>query len=185
MIDRYGSKDSEVERSLLNYLGKASKFDVGVRWVFFDLRAFRDKLESSLSGEERARREEVAKLTVRAEWLPSFSVSENASGKKFRWCGRNGTIRFVNDSNRRRVIDVTGKLQQFSRGSFNLFAEREGQHCQFVLAADPVDFHDRFVLQPHSSEEIRMRFDGPLLIVPGDPCEFAFQAIDFQWEEWE
>ena len=54
-----------------------------------------------------------------------------------------------------------------------------------MLSADPVEFHDRFVLQPLSSVEIRIRFDGPLLIVPGDPRELAFQAIDFQWEEWE
>ena len=182
LIDRYGYKDSEVEQSVFSYLGPASKFDLGRRWVFFDLRAFREKLESSLSGEERARHEEVAKLTVRIEWLPSFSVSENPPGKRFRWCGRNGTIRFVNDSSGRRLIDVTGKLQQFSPGSFNLFAEREGQERQFVLAADPVEFHDRFILPPHSSGEIRMRFDGPLLIVPGETRELAFQAIDFQWE---
>jgi hypothetical protein len=80
---------------------------------------------------------------------------------------------------------MTGKLQQSSPGSFNLFAERDGQERQFVLAADPVEFHDRFVLEPHSSGEIRMRFDGPLLIVPRDRRELAFQAIDFQWEEWK
>jgi hypothetical protein len=170
---------------VLSYLGPASKFDLGGRWVFFDLRAFRERSESSLSSEERARREEVAKLTVRIEWLPSFSFSENSPGRRWRWCGRNGTIRFVNDSSGRRLIDVTGKLQQFSPGSFNLFAERKGQSRQFVLSADPVEFHDRFVLKPHSSGEIRMRFDGPLLIAPGDTRELAFQAIEFQWEEWE
>jgi phosphoglycerol transferase len=63
LIDRYGYKDSEVEQSVLSYLGPASKFDLGGRWVFFDLRAFREKLESSLSSEERARREKIAKLT--------------------------------------------------------------------------------------------------------------------------
>jgi phosphoglycerol transferase len=187
LIDRYGYKDSEFERSVLGYLGRASKFDLGRqrRWVFFDLRAFREKLESSLSSEELARREEVAKLTVRMEWLPSFSFSEKPPGRSFRWCGRNGTIRFVNDSSGRRLIDVSGKLQQFSPGSFNLSAEREGQLRQFVLSADPVEFHDRFVLEPRSSAEIRMRFDGPLLIVPTDTRELAFQAIDFQWQEWE
>jgi hypothetical protein len=183
MIDRYGYKDSEVEQSMLSYLGPASKFDLGGRWVFFDLRAFRDKLESSPSSDERARREEAAKHPIGVEWLPSFSGLESSPGTRWRWCGRNGTIRFVNDSNGRRVIDVTGKLQQSSPGSFNLFAEREGQKRQFVLAADPVEFHDRLVLEPHSSEEIRMRFDGPLLNVPADPRELAFQAIDFQWEE--
>jgi len=81
------------------------------------------------------------------------------------------------------VIDMTGKLQQFNPGSFNLFAEREDQLRQFVLAADPVEFHDRFVLQPHSSIEIRMRFDGPLLVVPGETRELAFQVVDFQWKE--
>jgi hypothetical protein len=185
LIDRYGYKDSEVEQSVLGYLGPASKFDLGGRWVFFDLRAFRDKLEGALSSEERARREEVAKRPTHVEWLPSFSVSENSPERRFRWCGRNGTIRFVNDSSGRRLIDVTGKLQQFSPGSFNLFAERKGQLRQFVLSADPVEFHDRFVLEPHSSGEIRMRFDGPLLIAPGDTRELAFQAIDFQSEEWE
>jgi hypothetical protein len=144
-----------------------------------------DKLESSLSSEELARREDAAKLAVRIEWLPSFSGWENAPGKRFRWCGRKGTILFVNDSNGPRLIDVTGKLQQFSPGSSNLFAEREGQERQFVLSADPVEFHDRFVLQPHSFEEIRMRFDGPLLVVRSETRELAFQAIDFQWEAKE
>jgi hypothetical protein len=183
LIDRYGYKHSEVEQSVLGCLGPASKFDLGGRWVFFDLRAFRDKLEGSLSSEERSRREELAKRPTRVEWLPSFSIQENSPNKKFRWCGRNGIIRFINDSSGRRVIDVTGKLQQFDPGSFNLFAEREGQLRQFVLSADPIQFHDSFVLQPHSSVEIRMRFDGPPLIVPGDTRELAFQAIDFQWGE--
>ena len=183
LIDRYGYKDSEVEQSVLGYLGPSSKFDLGGRWVFFDLRAFRDKLEGSLSSEERARREELAKRPTHVKWLPSFSVLENSPGRRWRWCGRNGIIRFINDSSGRRVIDVTGKLQQFNPGSFNLFAEREGQQRQFVLSADPVEFHDRFVLQPHSSVEIRMRFDGPPLIVPGDTRELAFQTIDFKWKE--
>ena len=52
-----------------------------------------------------------------------------------------------------------------------------------MLSADPVEFHDRFVLQPHSSGEIRMRFDGPLLVIPGETRQLAFQATDFQWEE--
>ena len=52
-----------------------------------------------------------------------------------------------------------------------------------MLSADPVEFHDGFVLQPHSSEEIRMRFDGPVLAVRRETRELAFQAIDFQWEE--
>jgi phosphoglycerol transferase len=75
LIDRYGYKDSEFEQSVLSYLGPASKFDLGGRWVFFDLRAFREKLESSLS---RAKNAPDAKkspdLRVRIEWLPSFSV---------------------------------------------------------------------------------------------------------------
>jgi hypothetical protein len=183
LIDRYGYKDSEVEQSVLGYLGPASKFDLGGRWVFFDLRAFRDKLEGSLSSEERARREELAKRPTRVKWLPSFSVLENSPGRKWRWCGRNGIIRFINDSSGRRVIDVTGKLQQFDPGSFNLFAEREGQQRQFLLSAEPVESHDRFVLQPHSSVEIRMRFDGPLLVIPRETRELAFQLIDFQWKE--
>ena len=183
LIDRYGYKHSEVEQSVLSYLGPDAKFDLGGRWLFFDLRAFREKLESALSSEERARREELAKLTVRVEWLPSFSVLENSPDKRFRWCGRNGIVRFINDSSGRRVIDVTGQLQQFNPGSFNLFAKREGQLRQFVLSAEPIQFRDSFVLQPHSSVEIRMRFDGPLLVVPRETRELAFQVIDFQWQE--
>jgi phosphoglycerol transferase len=51
LIDRYGYKDSKLEQSMLSYLGPASKFDLGGRWVFFDLRGFREKSESSLSPE--------------------------------------------------------------------------------------------------------------------------------------
>ena len=49
LIDRYGYKDSKLEQSILSYLGPASKFDLGGRWVFFDLRGFREKSKSSFS----------------------------------------------------------------------------------------------------------------------------------------
>ena len=75
LIDRYGYKDSELEQSVLSYLGPTTKFDVGKRWVFFDLRAFREKLESSLSSEERARRAEIAKLTPEKEFEAAFNAS--------------------------------------------------------------------------------------------------------------
>jgi len=75
LIDRYGYKDSEVEQSVLSYLGPASKFDLGGRWVFFDLRTFREKLESSLSSQERARREEIAKLTPQKQFEEEFHAS--------------------------------------------------------------------------------------------------------------
>jgi phosphoglycerol transferase len=75
LIDRYGYKDSRIERAVLSYLGPASKFDLGGRWVFFDLRAFREKLESSLSREERARREEIAKFTPQKQFEAEFDAS--------------------------------------------------------------------------------------------------------------
>ncbi|HZR04906.1 MAG TPA: hypothetical protein VFA61_03655 [Candidatus Udaeobacter sp.] len=75
LIDRYGYKDSKIEQSLLSYLGPASKFDLGGRWVFFDLRAFREKLESSLSSQERARREQIAKLTPQKQFEAEFNAS--------------------------------------------------------------------------------------------------------------
>ena len=75
LIDRYGYKDSEIEQSVLSYLGLASKFDLGGRWVFFDLRAFREKLESSLPSEERARREKIAKLTPQQQFEAEFNAS--------------------------------------------------------------------------------------------------------------
>ena len=75
LIDRYGYKDSEVEQSVLSYLGPASKFDLGGRWVFFDLRTFREKLESSLSSQERARREKIAKLTPQKQFEAEFNAS--------------------------------------------------------------------------------------------------------------
>jgi phosphoglycerol transferase len=75
LIDRYGYKDSKLEQSVLSYLGPANKFDLGGRWVFFDLRAFREKLESSLSSEERARREEIARLTPEKQFEAEFDAS--------------------------------------------------------------------------------------------------------------
>jgi hypothetical protein len=75
LIDRYGYKDSEIEQSVLSYLGPASKFDLGGRWVFFDLRTFREKLESSLSSQERARRAEIANLTPQQQFEAEFNAS--------------------------------------------------------------------------------------------------------------
>jgi phosphoglycerol transferase len=75
LINRCGYKDSKIEQSVLTCLGPASKFDLGGQWVFFDLRAFREKLESSLSSEERARREEIAKLTPQRQFEAEFNAS--------------------------------------------------------------------------------------------------------------
>ena len=75
LIDRYGYKDSKLEQSVLGYLGPASKFDLGGRWVFFDLRAFREELEGSLTSEERARREEIARLTPEKQFEAEFNAS--------------------------------------------------------------------------------------------------------------
>lgn len=75
LIDRYGYKNSELEQSVLSFLGPTNKVDFGKRWVFFDLRTFRKKLTASISGEERARREKFAKLPLQQQLEADFNAS--------------------------------------------------------------------------------------------------------------
>lgn len=50
------------------------------------------------------------------------------------------------------------------------------------LKADPTIMFER---QPLADLGNRLRFDRPVLVVPREMRELAFQAIDFQWEQRE
>jgi hypothetical protein len=183
MIDRFGYANDSFEREIAKLIGERNKFDLGTRWVFFDLRNFTDRLLGSLPEPERAKRREMIMHPVTAEWRANFSVEENEKNHSWHWCGKDGVIRLVNDSNLERVIEIEAAFQQDSSGAYPLRINCEGTSTQLTLASEPVSYHEQLLLKPHSVRDIEFHFLGPLLDVPTDSRALAFQVRDFRLSE--
>jgi phosphoglycerol transferase len=183
LLDRFGYPDASNETSISGVVGSEAKFDLSGRWVYFDLGPWADKLSSTLSDSERLRRVDKALYPIQVEWRPSFSIEESDKARKWRWCGRDGVIRFENESDIERTIGVTISFQQHSNGIFPLRVENEGNVVELPLGAEPRDYHTQVELKPKSSQELKLHFEGPPLRVPGDTRELAFRVVQFQIAE--
>ena len=183
MIDRAGYADNNVEREIAKSVGERDKFDPATRWVFFDLRNFSDRLLGSLPEPERAKRREMSLYPIAVEWRGKFSTEEHEQGHSWHWCGKDGFVRLVNDSNLERLIEIEAAFQQHSRGAYPLRINCAGTSSQVILASEPVSYHKQFVLKPHSAQDIHFHFVGPVLKVPSDSRDLAFRIVDFRMSE--
>ncbi len=183
LVDRFGYANSELEHDLSTQLGPESNLLANDRWSFFDLRKRRSEFQQQYSAEAGAQLRDEALHPVGMEWLGQFSTAESSPAGPFRWCGRHGAIRFVNESNTDRRIQVSGDLQQFGGGSSRLNITRDGTRQEVALGAETVPYHDDFWVKAHSATEIHFDFEGELLHVPEDSRELAFQLRGFSYQE--
>ena len=180
LIDRFGYPDSVLEQRISDQVGASATVGGEDRWSFLSLATLRAKILQNLSAEERAKREDAALHPVGIAWLGGFSVEEQSQTGRWRWCGRQGIIRFVNESNTDQQITIEATLQQYSGEPGSLIIERETVKQAVSLSALPVAYHDRFSVRAHSVTSIHFDFTGPLLHVPLDSRELAFQIRDFR-----
>jgi phosphoglycerol transferase len=187
LLDRNGFSDGKLEEELSKKLGAGTKFESGFRWVFFDLRPFRKNLETTLSPGEWERERQTAGLptSTKIEWRGGFSTLETSKENSWRWCSKTGIIRFSNDSDAAKVIDVSGQVFVYGATPYPLSIQRDGQRQQLQVSQEPAVYHDRFVLAAHTSADISFDYGGPLLEVPTDPRQLAFQLQNFQWYDEE
>jgi hypothetical protein len=183
LLDRNGVPDARLEEELSKKLGDGTSFDSGFRWISFDLRPFRKSLEATLSpgSWEKERQAAVEPSSIRIEWGGDFSVLEASKEGSWRWCGKTGIMRFINESNVARAINVSGQVFVYGATAYPLAIQRDGKRQELQVSQEPAAYHDRFVLAPHSSANISFDYGGPLLQVPTDPRKLAFQLRDFQW----
>jgi phosphoglycerol transferase len=179
LLDRFGYTDATLEQALLQHLGAPEKFDLGGRWVFFGLSNWTNRLVGSLSESERAKRRDLARHPVAVEWGQGFSVEETDKNHTWRWCGKNGVMRVVNESDLERLVELDAAFQQHSQGAYPLRIDIGGASTQLMLATNPGRYYARLILKPHSSQDIWLRFLGPALDAPTDPRELAFRVVEF------
>ena len=185
LLDRNGFADTKFEEELTRNLEPGSSLDSGFRWIFFDLRPFRKHLQTTFSKEDWKRALQIASASpsTRVEWGGSFSTLETSKEKNWRWCGKQGVIRFKNETSVTKIINVSGQVFVYGPNPYPLSIQRDGSHQQLAVSQDPAAYQDRFTLRPHTVTEIHFEFDGPLLDVPTDPRKLAFQLQNFQWYE--
>lgn len=183
MLDRRGYADSNFEHAVSNLLEPHAAMEMSRDWVYFDLTDLARKLTAEYSADEWQNLQSRALSPIRIVWGDSFSIDEAGNGRRWRWCGKRGTIRFVNGSKAARTIEVSGWVHQYSPGQHGLTITRAGAQMELQLGAVPVAYRDKFVLPPNSRIEIAFDFAGPLLHEPADPRPLAFQLIDFEWHE--
>lgn len=183
LLYRFGYTDAALEQTLLQHLGATEKFDLGGRWVFFGLSNWTNRLVGSLSELERAKRRDLARHPVAIEWGQGFSFEETDKNQTWRWCGKNGVMRFVNESDFERLVELDAAFQEQSQGAYPLRIDTGGASTQLMLATDPGRYYARLILKPHTSQDIWLHFLGPALNVPTDPRELAFRVVEFHLTE--
>ena len=184
LLDRAGFSDDTVETTFRNLVGPAAGVvDSGSRWLYFDLRKLSEEFWAGKSPEMIATLREAARHPIQAEWLPTFSDLEAAPEKTWRWCGRKGTIRFVNDSDVGREVEWSASVQQFGPEGGRLAVQRNTANQEITLGSDANPIRDSFTAPPHSVVEEHFDFTGDLLNVPTDRRELAFQLQNFHLQE--
>ncbi len=180
LIDRFAYPDLGLEQKILEQAGADAWTKNDGRWFFISLASQRDKILEGISADELRDRRDASLHPVSAVWTGSFSVQEQSEDGTWRWCGRSGLIRIVNDSTVDQQITLTAQLRQYSGQSGSLTIARGPTKHAYALADAPVDYRDSFMVRAQTATEIRFDYAGPLLQVPQDPRELAFQVRDFK-----
>lgn len=182
LLDRDAYTDSSVETAIRQLCGSPDKVEPGRSWVYLDLHPLVLKYLGNLSDSEIKEVREDALHPIWVDWQPDFSVEEESAEKgTWRWCGKRGVIRFINDSAKDREVTTEAAVQKFGDGIAQLSIERAGEKRTLSLAADPVRYTDRFIVPAHSDVAVQFEFEGHLLAVPTDPRQLAFQVRNFRY----
>lgn len=180
LLDRAGFSDPAAEIKELAAHGAVIGLDSGRRWLYLDVQKLGASIMDGRSPVEREKLQDSAIHPLAVQWLPSFSTEEHSADALWHWCGRSGTLRFLNEGQADRTINFNTALQG---GAGIVTYDRGGQARTISISGSLSFLEDSFVVKAHSHVDLNFHFAGSLVDAPGDSRELAFCLKNFSWPQ--
>ncbi len=178
-LDRFGFQDNgeKIERDLAELLGTAPLISPNDRLVFFDLRAYEQKLVAATPDAERAAKRESALHPVIAVWQAGFSDQEGTLTDYWRWCGADGQMQIVNRTGRDQPLNLEVTLSADHGGTVTM-------ESRFFNESVRVDWKgQRFakaITVPPGEHTVKFHSDARRVLPPNDFRDLVFRARNFK-----
>jgi hypothetical protein len=177
-IDRFAYPDNgvQLESDLAALLETKPFVSIEGRLSFFNLSAYRKKLEEKYPNEELALREEQARYPVMASWMGGFSDLESLSGEVWRWCGPSGDLILNNTAPYQRRVTVEMSLETANEG--NIYIESPFFKEQLKPFPGPKSFSKTFDIPP-GKHKVKFSSNAKRVHAPNDSRALVFRLINF------
>ncbi len=171
--------DQSPEKDLTALLGAPPLRSPGGRIAFYDLRPF----QSTLAADPPAVRESeiaAARYPLFVDYTSGFFPLEQTASENWRWCGRQGVIRFRNGLGRPRSVTLTMMIRTGDVQPHPFLATLDGRPNRFMSSASGVVFHETFTVAPRAEVRLTLASEGGA--VETAPSDFRtslyFQVIN-------
>jgi phosphoglycerol transferase len=180
-IDRFGYQDNDrarLEAELSNFLSVSPIVSPNDRQIFFDLTAYRQKLEEKFTAEERAAKREAALQPILAVWQEGFSDLEyDQDGRSWYWCAEEGTMRLINRGSQPREVKLEMIVAADNGGTVEMQSAFFSEQLKVDWKGQP--FTRTFTLPP-GEHEVNFSSDAQPILPLNDFRELVFRVINFE-----
>ena len=167
------------EKDLTALLGAPRLRSPDGRIAFYDLRPFQSTLAAdspAVRGSEIA----AARTPLFVDYTGGFYPLEQSAAESWRWCGKQGDIRFRNGLDRPRSVTLTMMIRTADVQPHPFLATLDGRLNRFMASASGVVFHETFTVAPRAEVRLTLASEGSA--VETAPSDFRtslyFQVVD-------
>jgi hypothetical protein len=177
-IDRYAYPDNaaQLESDLAALLETQPFASNEGRLSFFNLSAYRKKLQEKYPAPELTLREEKARYPLIANWVGGFSEQESSSEEVWRWCGPSGDLILNNTAPYQRRITVEMSLETAKEG--DVYIESPFFKEQLNTYPGRKTFSKTFDVPP-GKHWLNFSSNAKKAHAPNDPRTLVFRLINF------
>ncbi|MGH9847272.1 MAG: hypothetical protein ACREEM_51910, partial [Blastocatellia bacterium] len=178
-LDRFGFQDNgaKIESDLADLLGASPLISPNDRLVFFDLRAYEQKLVAATPDAERGAKREAALHPVIAVWQAGFSDQEGTLTDYWRWCGADGQMQIVNRTGRDQPLNLEMAISADHGGLVTM-------ESRFFKESVRVDWKgQRFakaITVPPGEHTVKFHSDARRVLPPNDFRDLVFRVRNFR-----
>ncbi len=179
-IDRFGYYDNgaKIESDLSTALSVTPIISPNERLVFFDLTAYRQRLQEKHPLEEWSARREAALHPLIAVWQTGFSDLEyGQENRSWRWCGTEGLMKIYNRTAGERQVKLEMILAADNGGTVEVVSPLFNEKMRVDWKGQ--QFSKTFALPP-GEHAIRFACDARRVLPTNDFRELVFRVINFE-----
>lgn len=183
-IDRFGYIDNGalIETKLHEILGVDPVVSRNQRLVFFDLTEFSNKLRSSYSSGDWARKRDVIMRPLTWTWTGGFSDLEGTPDYNWRWSSSRGQLTITNNSQHSRTVEIRMKLFSGYDRPANMKIHGEGFADSLVINNQGTPYSRIVTIQPGKGT-IDFSCDAEPIVAPTDTRVLVFRVVNFSSKE--